>query len=144
MNERIEAFLGYLDAERSLSPNTIRACRNGLLQFAFYLGEEAARQGGTDFALSTIDRDMITAYFLHLRDRGYSSASIARKTAAMRSFFQYLRRNGEVNSDPLQGIGSPEVKKPLPRTIEDDHVNALMAFLEHRETPARMRDHALF
>jgi integrase/recombinase XerD len=143
MNERIEAFLAYLDSERSLSPNTISAYRNDLMQFAFYLREEAERQGGVDFALSTIDRDMITAYFLHLRDRGYSSASIARKTAAMRSFFQFLRRNGEVNSDPLQGIGSPEVKKPLPRTIEDDHVNALMAFLGHRDTPEGRRDHAM-
>jgi integrase/recombinase XerD len=143
MNERIDAFLAYLDAERSLSPNTISAYRNDLLQFAAYLREEAARQGGQDFALSTIDRDMITAYFLNLRDRGYSSASIARKTAAMRSFFQYLRRNGEVNSDPLQGIGSPEVKKPLPRTIEDDHVNALMAFLGNRDAPEGQRDHAM-
>ena len=63
-------------------------------------GDEAERQGGKDFALSTIDRDLITTYFLHLRDRGYSAASIARKTAALRSFFQYLRRKGEVASDP--------------------------------------------
>src|ERR1043166_8463508 len=134
MNERIEAFLAYLQAERSLSPNTISAYRNDLHQFVSYLESEAERQGGRDFALSTIDRDQIAAYFLHLRDRGYSAASIARKTAALRSFFQYLRRKGEVTSDPTQGIGTPEVKKPLPRTIEDDHVRALMAFLEHRET----------
>ncbi|HEX8969167.1 MAG TPA: site-specific integrase, partial [Chloroflexota bacterium] len=94
MNERIDAFLAYLEAERSLSPNTISAYRNDLLQFAEYLRTDAERQGGRDFAPSTIDRDQITAYFLHLRDRGYSAASIARKTAAMRSFFQYLRRKG--------------------------------------------------
>jgi integrase/recombinase XerD len=143
MNERIDAFLAYLLGERSLSPNTISAYRNDLLQFADYLRAEAERQGGRDFALSTIDRDQITAYFLHLRDRGYSGASIARKTAAMRSFFQYLRRKGEVNSDPTQGIGSPEVKKPLPRTIEDEHVGALMTFLQSRDTPEGLRDHAM-
>jgi integrase/recombinase XerD len=104
---------------------------------------EAERQGGKDFAVSTIDRDQISAYFLYLRDRGYSSASIARKTAAMRSFFQYLRRKGEVNSDPTQGIGSPEVKKPLPRTVEDDQVQALLAFCEARDTPEGVRDHAM-
>ena len=143
MNERIDAFLAYLQGERSLSPNTISAYRNDLLQFADYLRAEAQRQGGIDFALSTIERDQISAYFLHLRDRGYSAASIARKTAAMRSFFQYLRRKGEVGSDPTQGIGSPEVKKPLPRTVEDNHVRALMEFLEHRETPEGQRDHAM-
>jgi integrase/recombinase XerD len=143
MNERIDAFLAYLQGERSLSPNTISAYRNDLLQFADYLRAEAERRGGRDFALGSIDRDLITAYFLHLRDRGYSAASIARKTAAMRSFFQYLRRKGEVGSDPTQGIGSPEVKKPLPKTVEDDQVQALMAFLENRDTPEGLRDHAM-
>jgi integrase/recombinase XerD len=143
MNERLEIFLAYLQGEKSLSPNTISAYRNDLQQFADYLRAEAERQGGTDFALSTIDRDQITAYFLHLRDRGYSGASIARKTAALRSFFQYLRRQGEVSTDPTQGIGSPEVKKPLPRTVQDDQVRALMAFLQSRSTPEGLRDHAM-
>jgi integrase/recombinase XerD len=143
MNERIEAFLSYLRGERSLSPNTISAYRNDLLQFAEYLRVEAERQGGTGFALATIDRDRIAAYFLYLRDRGYSAASIARKTAALRSFFQQLRRAGEVTSDPTQGIGSPEVKKPLPRTVEDTQVQALLAFCESRETPEGLRDHAM-
>src|SRR6202022_3575568 len=143
MNERIDAFLAYLQGERSLSPNTVSAYRNDLLQFADYLRSEAQRQGGIDFALTTIDRDQIAAHFLHLRDRGYSSASIARKTAALRSFFQYLRRKGEVGSDPTLGIGSPEVKKPLPRTIEDDHVRALLAHLESRDSPEGSRDHAM-
>jgi integrase/recombinase XerD len=143
MNERIDAFLVYLEGERSLSPNTISAYRNDLLQFADYLHAEAERQGGRDFAVSTIDRDLITTYFLHLRDRGYSAASIARKTAALRSFFQYLRRTGEVNADPTQGIGTPDVKKPLPRTVEEDQVQALMTFLENRDTPEGIRDHAM-
>jgi integrase/recombinase XerD len=143
MNERVDTFLAYLREERSLSPNTISAYRNDLLQFADYLRAEAERQGGVDFALSTIDRDQIMSYFLHLRDRGYSAASIARKTAALRAFFQYLRRKGEVSNDPTQGIGSPEVKKPLPRTVGDDHVRALMTFLESRETPEGQRDHAM-
>jgi integrase/recombinase XerD len=143
MNERIEVFLTYLQSERSLSPNTVSAYRNDLLQFADYARTEAERQGGTDFAIATIDRDFIASYFLHLRDRGYSAASIARKTAALRSFFQYLRRKGEVPSDPTQGIGSPEVKKPLPRTVEDDHVRALLSSLESRDAPEGMRDHAM-
>jgi integrase/recombinase XerD len=41
------------------------------------------------------------------------------------------------------GIGSPEVKKPLPRTIEDDHVRALLSFCEGRDTPEGQRDHAM-
>jgi integrase/recombinase XerD len=143
MNERIDTFLEYLQGERSLSPNTISAYRNDLLQFADYLRAAAESQGGTGFALATIDRERIAGYFGHLRERGYSSASIARKTAALRSFFQYLRRKGEVPVDPTLGIGSPEFKKPLPRTVEDDHVRALLAFSENRDTPEGLRDNAM-
>ncbi len=143
MNDRIETFLAYLQSERSLSPNTVSAYRNDLLQFADTMRADAEHLGGTGFALSTIDRDRIAGYFLHLRDRGYSSASIARKTAALRSFFQYLWRKGEVPSDPTEGIGSPEFKKPLPRTVEDDHVRALLAFCEGRDAPENLRDYAM-
>jgi integrase/recombinase XerD len=143
MIERIEAFLAYLQGERSLSPNTVSAYRNDLFQFAFFLRDEAERQGGRDFAPAAIDRDLITSFFLHLRDRGYSGASIARKTAALRSFFQYLRRKGEVAGNPTEGIGSPEVKKPLPRTVEDDDVRALLTSLQSRESPEGLRDHAM-
>jgi site-specific recombinase XerD len=98
MNERIEEFLAYLLQERSLSPNTVAAYRNDLLQFADNLEARAAIEGTPNFALSTIDKDRLNRYFLHLRDRGYSSASIARKMAAVRSFFQSSfpqRRAGE-------------------------------------------------
>src|SRR6185369_8878276 len=100
MNDRIEEFLAYLLRDRSLSPNTVAAYRNDLLQFADNLDALAIREGGTGFAVSSIDRERLNAYFLHLRDRGYSSASIARKMAAVRSFFQYLRRIGDLSSDP--------------------------------------------
>ena len=143
MNERIEEFLAYLLRERSLSPNTVAAYRNDLLQFDDYLQTQAIREGHSGFALSTIDRERLTGYFLHLRDRGYSAASIARKTAAVRSFFQYLRRKGEVATDPTEGMGSPEVKKPLPRTAREEDVRALLAFCARRDTVEGLRDLAM-
>ncbi len=143
MNERIEEFLAYLLGERSLSPNTVAAYRNDLLQFADNLEARAAIEGTPSLALSTIDRDRLNRYFLHLRDRGYSAASIARKMAAVRSFFQYLHRKGEVPTDPTEGIGSPEVKKPLPRTARAEDVRALLAFCARRDTPEGQRDLAM-
>src|ERR671931_668108 len=135
MNERIEIFLAYLQGERSLSPNTVSAYRNDLYQFAEHLSEVAARQGSSGFALATIDRERIGGYFLDLRERGYSPASIARKVAAVRSFFHYLKRAGELPVDPTAGLGSPEVKKALPRTASAADVRVLLAFTETRDTP---------
>jgi integrase/recombinase XerD len=143
MKQRIEEFLAYLLSERRLSPNTVSAYRNDLTQFADHFEAEAARRGGGGIALATIDRERLGGYFLSLRDRGYSSASIARKMAAVRSFFQYLRRKGEVSSDPTEGIGSPEVKKPIPRTASDRDVQALLTYCQNRQTPEGTRDHAM-
>lgn len=143
MIDRIDALLAYLQHERRLSPNTISAYRNDLLQFSDFLEVQAAREGNSGIPLATVGRDRLGAYFLHLRERGYSSASIARKTAALRALFQYLRRKGEVASDPTLGLNSPEVKKPLPRTIGDDDVRLLLAHCQSRETPEGMRDYAM-
>jgi integrase/recombinase XerD len=143
MNQRIDAFLAYLERERGLSPNTVSAYRNDLCQFAEYLDEAAARQGSSGFALATVDRERLGGFFLHLRERGYSPASIARKVAAVRSFFQYLKRSGEVAVDPTAGLGSPEVKKALPRTASLGDVRTLLGFTTTREAPEGLRDNAM-
>jgi integrase/recombinase XerD len=143
MKQRIDAFLVYLQGERSLSPNTVSAYRNDLYQFAEYLAEAAARQGSAGFALASVDRERLGGYFLDLRERGYSPASIARKVAAVRSFFQYLKRSGELGVDPTAGLGSPEVKKALPRTASAGDIRTLFAFTETRDTPEGLRDSAM-
>ena len=107
MKQRIDEFLAYLLSERRLSPNTVSAYRNDLTQFAEHFDPEAARQGDGAIALATINRERLGGYFLSLRDRGYSSASIARKMAAVRSFFQYLRRNGKCRAIQPRASAGP-------------------------------------
>jgi integrase/recombinase XerD len=143
MIERIDEVLRILQVERRLSPNTISAYRNDLLQFSDFLEVMAAREGKASIPLQSVDKERLGGYFLHLRDRGYSSASVARKTAALRALYQYLWRKGEVTTDPTAGLNSPEVKKPLPRTIAADEVRLLLAFTAARDTPEGKRDHAM-
>ena len=122
--QRIDEFLAYLLRDRSLSPNTVAAYRNDLLQFADNLdGEQRAIQVRVAPALPWSGPSIasgLNAYFLHLRDRGYSSASIARKMAAVRSFFQYLHRIGECRP-PTQPMASARLKSKsrLPRTASE-------------------------
>jgi integrase/recombinase XerD len=143
MDQRIEDFLAYLLTERSLSPNTVSAYRNDLSQFVEYLDAEATRQGSSGFALATIDRERIAGFLLYLRERGYSAASLARKVAAIKSFFQYLHQRGEVPANPTIGLGSPEVKKTLPQTVGASDLQTLLDFARQRESPEGLRDHAM-
>src|SRR3954451_20088422 len=130
-----DSFLQFLAAEKRLSPNTLAAYRNDLRQFEEYL---AARQhdplgnGSTDGIVAPADpttasREQVAGFFLSLReDKGYSAATIARKMAAVKSLFHHLTRQGAITTNPAADIGSPEVKKPLPRAISVDDVDRLI------------------
>lgn len=149
MDQQTEAFLSYLCEERRLAANTLSAYRNDLRQFAGYLVAKRAAtaipgRDRPDVAfISTATREEVVDFFLQLRERGYSSATIARKMAAVKSHFRYLHRRGEIASNPAAMLGSPEVKKPLPRAISVQDVDSLLSQANKRSTPEGLRDGAM-
>jgi integrase/recombinase XerD len=123
-----DTFLRFLTAERRLSPNTLAAYRNDLRQFEEYLAVRqhdplgtGSKNGNGSGHVAPADptiasREQVAGFFLSLReDKGYSAATIARKMAAVKSLFHYLTRQGAIITNPTADLGSPEVKKPLPR-----------------------------
>jgi integrase/recombinase XerD len=152
------SFLQFLAAEKRLSPNTLAAYRNDLRQFEEYLairqadplGHGIVNGNGTAPAnLAPADptvasREQVAGFFLSLReDKGYSAATIARKMAAVKSLFHYFTKQGLVKTNPTADLGSPEVKKPLPRAISVDDINRLMRQAEKKGSPEGMRDRAM-
>jgi integrase/recombinase XerD len=149
-----DSFMQFLTAERRLSPNTLAAYRNDLRQFEVYL---AVRQhdplgtgatNGTAIAApadpTTATREEVAGFFLSLReDKGYSAATIARKMAAVKSLFHYLSRQGAITTNPTADLGSPEVKKPLPRAISVDDVDRLIRQTDKKATPEGLRDRGM-
>lgn len=149
-----DTFLQFLAAERRLSPNTLAAYRNDLRQFEEYL---AIRQhdplgngksngtgpiGPADPTIAS--REQVAGFFLSLReDKGYSAATIARKMAAVKSMFHYLTRQGAVTANPTADLGSPEVKKPLPKAISPEDIDRLMRQADKKVTPEGLRDRAM-
>ena len=75
MQEQIDSFLDHLMVQLGYSQNTLAAYRNDLGQFADHLAS-AGRQRWTEVGESTI-----AGYLLQLRDKEYSSSTVARKTA---------------------------------------------------------------
>jgi integrase/recombinase XerD len=149
-----DSFMQFLAAEKRLSPNTLAAYRNDLRQFEEYL---AARQheplgngsiNGNGVVApadpTTASREQVAGFFLSLReDKGYSAATIARKMAAVKSLFHYLTKQGAITANPTADLGSPEVKKPLPRAISVDDVDRLMRQADKKGTPEGLRDRAM-
>src|SRR4051812_12684022 len=93
MEEWVDRFLAALAAEKHCSPHTVMAYRNDLMQLATHL----ARDGATTWR--DVLPEQVTEYLQSLRERQYASSTIARKTAATKSFFQYLAQTGESAND---------------------------------------------
>jgi integrase/recombinase XerD len=139
MDEHLLAFLAYLEQEYQYSDNTIAAYRNDLSQFQEYLAEQA---GAEVPAWSAVAEDDIEAYldYMKHKDQPYASSTIARKVAAIKSFFNYLTTQGVVDDNPTLTIESPKVKKRLPQTLSRAEVERLLEAPLGGESAKNLRD----
>lgn len=139
MQERIRIFLDFLAVEQGYSENTIAAYRNDLSQFARFL----AKVNPPMTAWAEVKKDTIVSYILHLKEREYTSSTVARKVAAIKSFFHFLLAEGVIEDDPTVTLDSPKVKKRLPKALSHDLVDRLLAEAGKSSTPKGQRDKAL-
>jgi integrase/recombinase XerD len=136
MREKLNAYLTHLITKKGYSENTSAAYRNDLSQFMSFLSRRAS-----DW--NEVDRNLIIDYILYLKEREYASSTVARKVAAIKSFFHHLVAVGEIPDDPTATLDSPKVKKRLPRTISVTEVKRLLAEPAKSSTPKALRDRAL-
>lgn len=138
MREGVDRFLADLEAAKGFSSNTISAYRNDLTQFTAFmqssLGMESWRELGESH---------LTSYQLHLRERGYANSTVARKTAAVRSFCSYLVEQGTLRADPSSALPSPRVAKSIPKAMTREEVVSLLAQPELSNGAEGIRDKAM-
>jgi integrase/recombinase XerD len=148
MKHQVDAFLSFLASERGLAANTLAAYNNDLNQFSEYLASRASADGaavaGANGAGDGSGRDDVMAFFLHLREKGYTPSTIARKTAAIKSFFHYLASKGYVSEDPTASIDSPRISKSLPRAASVEEIDELLEAPTRVSSPEALRDKAMF
>ncbi|HMS60175.1 MAG TPA: site-specific tyrosine recombinase XerD [Tepidiformaceae bacterium] len=139
MDECIAQFLNFLAVEKNASSNTIAAYRNDLGQFQKFAG---AADGEKD-AWARIDGKKVVGFVEDLRERQYKDATVARKIAAVKSFFGFLAAEGLVPQDPTEQLKSPQVGKSLPRALSVKEVDELLEQPARRNTPEARRDKAM-
>lgn len=128
-----EAFLGYLQAVRNVSPNTVQAYGTDLSQFFEYLATLAPHEPLTYLT--------IRGFLAARRTRNDSSRTVARKLAAIRSFFRYLCREGILENNPAAAVSGPRLEKRLPRYLHLEEVQALLELPDG--SPQGLRDRAI-
>lgn len=139
MDTQIEAFLNHISVEKGYSANTLAAYSNDLTQFAEYLAMSTPETQ----QWTNIDKQTIIQFILHLKEREYSSATVARKVAAIKSFFHFLVSEGVIPEDPTANLDSPKVRKRLPKTLTREEVERLLVEPTKDESPKGFRDTAL-
>jgi integrase/recombinase XerD len=139
--DTIQVFLDFLAAKKNYSENTIAAYRNDLTQFLHHLEEQGLNSQQLNWA--DVDKQAIVGYILNLKEREYTSSTVARKVAAVKSFFHYLMAEGVTEIDPTVTLDSPKVKKRLPKAISRRDIDRLLAAPANGASAKSQRDHAL-
>jgi integrase/recombinase XerC len=140
MDEPIRAFIAFLRAEQRASPETVRNYASDLRQLHQFLVSRRLVSSPVD--PGSLSSEAIRAYLQWLDQEGGKPASLARKLAAIRSFYRYLMRRRLVSRNPVDGMRTPKQPKLLPRVLTKDDADALMSF-PAGQTVGSLRDRAL-
>lgn len=138
METLIEQFLEHLRYERNVSEHTLRNYSSDLEQFVHFLNPD----GKQSPAVSQIDHLTIREWMASLHSEQKRKSSIARKLAALRTFFQFLVREGLLELNPAKLVSTPKLEKKLPKHLS---VEEAIRFIESPdpETDLGKRDRAM-
>ncbi len=107
MKSAVHQFLNYLRSVRNASPHTLRSYESDLGQFLAFLTPPGAETP----PLQDITHLLIREFVAHLHDHNLEKSSIARKLAAIRSFFKFAVREGLVKRNPARMVATPKLPK---------------------------------
>lgn len=116
----IEAFADAIWLERGLSTNTLAAYQSDLRAFMHWLEATHGR------ALSQARRSDLLDYLAVLSQQGRKPRSSARLLSCLRQFYGHLLRQGTISDDPSSRVDAPRLGRPLPKTLTEGEVEALL------------------
>ena len=117
MEQLLTQFLEHLRYERNVSEHTLRNYQSDLEQFVDHLAPANPKNGKRNFPnLADIDHITIREWLATLHTAQKKKSSIARKLAALRTFFQFLMREGLVEQNPAKLVTTPYEYIVLPRS----------------------------
>lgn len=141
MKALIPKYLNYLSIEKNASAHTIISYQNDLNAFLAF----TARQNETDeeaVALNSITRLTIRLWLGELSGQGMAKTSIARKVAALRSFFKYCFKRGHIDKNPAHLLVVPKKEQSLPKTATINDIERMMDAVDI-STPKGLQERAI-
>lgn len=136
-HELLDAFGAHLTAQRGLAAHTIRAYCSDVAQLIEFAGTQGIER------LDEVDLRALRAWLASMSERHLSRATMARRSASVRSFFEWAHRAGHVPADPARRLASPRADRTLPTVLAVDSARLLMETARERAAdngPAHLRD----
>ncbi|NBB92375.1 MAG: tyrosine recombinase XerC [Gammaproteobacteria bacterium] len=129
----VSAFLDHAADEAGLSPATIDAYRRDLARFQAWCRDSDIESVE---AVSIVE---VRSFAAAEHRRGLDPRSVQRRLSGLRRLFRYLRREGIVEADPVQGVRAPKARRKLPEVLDVDQVLALLDIPEEDDLAVRDR-----
>jgi integrase/recombinase XerC len=129
--ELLPRFLAYLSIERQLSEHTDSNYRRDLERFVAHLSRNSVLEW------ARVDSQHVRTFAAAEFRRGQSPRTIQRRLSALRSFFNFLIREGVLRANPASDVQAPKAKKRLPATIDADLMARLLTFRTAAELEVR-------
>ena len=122
MKQTIQKYLEYMRAVRNASPHTLINYKNDLEQFVEFLTPPETATP----PLGQVTHHLIREFIAHLYDSRMEKSSIARKLAALRSFFKYCVREGILKENPARLVPTPKLPKRIPSVLSAEEMNGFL------------------
>ena len=129
------AFFRYLETERRYSQNTIKSYQRDLKHFSRHLQVKKLSRW------AEVKPHHIKTYASQIFIEGLGAKSIQRRLSAIRSFMNYLLREGMIKNNPAEGVKTPKAPKKLPGILDIEQINQLLNIQE--TDPVSLRDKAI-
>ena len=141
LQEAIDEYIASLSLKEQghegTNQNTIVAYRNDLNQACAYLKQQQVDDW------QAVTREHIEGYLQEMHEgQAYRPTTIARKLAALKTFFRYLRNMGMITSDPIEKLDTPRIQREMPHVLSQEQIASLFRQVEV-ETAVGKRDLAM-
>jgi len=134
----LEQFIQYLSFEKRCSPHTIGAYEHDVQQFIDFADIRVKSD------LQEVNSFLIRGWIVQLIDGGISNRSVNRKLASLRTFYKWLRKEGEITINPLAKIQGPKNEKRLPIFVKESELNTAKTSLLFSSDFNGVRDELMF
>ena len=131
MKQSIEKFLEYLRSVKNASPHTTTNYGKDLEQFRGFLMPPGTEEPNP----RKVTHQLIREFVAHLHEQGLEKSSIARKLAALRSYFKYCVREGMVKENPARLVPTPKLPKRIPAVLSAEEMSGFLDQLAGIQNP---------